>query len=336
MSNNVLIVEDEAIVALELRDNVERLGHNVVDVSDTAEGAVKIALTKHPDLIIMDVRLKGRMDGVEAATLIRKSVDVPVIFLTAYSGDEILSRASIAEPYGYLLKPVEEQQLASAIRVAMYKHHKDTNRREGFRSFSAILRALPNAVVVTDSGLTVRYLNKRAEELLDISTRKAIKRPVRDIIHLGETILDRDGVEAFDEVLSDGRTVLLGEQTLTLGDSAPIPVRIELSPLLDRDGLIIGALVNLLDLRGDTEEMAKRQLEEALSTAEAGPVIREKGDLRSYLEVEIVRLTMDDATATQAPHGFREGQIASCKRILKYMFGDEALENLETILPRTS
>ena len=336
MSNNVLIVEDEAIVGLELRDNVERLGHNVVDVSDTAEGAVKIALTKHPDLIIMDVRLKGRMDGVEAATLIRKSVDVPVIFLTAYSGDEILSRASIAEPYGYLLKPVEEQQLASAIRVAMYKHHKDTNRREGFRSFSAILRALPNAVVVTDSGLTVRYLNKRAEELLDISTRKAIKRPVRDIIHLGETILDRDGVEAFDEVLSDGRTVLLGEQTLTLGDSAPIPVRIELSPLLDRDGLIIGALVNLLDLRGDTEEMAKRQLEEALSTAEAGPVIREKGDLRSYLEVEIVRLTMDDATATQAPHGFREGQIASCKRILKYMFGDEALENLETILPRTS
>lgn len=333
MNSSVLIVEDEALVALEIQENVERLGHTVVDVSDTAEAAVKVALTEQPDLIIMDVRLKGQMDGVEAARLIRKSLDVPVIFLTAYSGDEILERATLAEPYGYLLKPVQEQQLASAMRVATVKHKLDSGRREGVKSLSAILRALPNAVIVTDMSLTVRYLNRKAEDLLGIPNQSAVRRPVKDIVRLGGTTLDRDGVEAFVEVLSDGRTVTLGEQTVTIEGAAPVQVRIEISPLADREGVINGAIVNMADLSGDLGTIKEARIEDEPTTLNSGDPVLDTVDLRSYLEVEIVRLTMDEGESQSTPRGFREGQITACKRILKYAFGDDALDDLESILP---
>jgi PAS domain-containing protein len=256
-----------------------------------------------------------------------------VIFLTAYSGDEILERATLAEPYGYLLKPVQEQQLASAMRVATYKHKQDSGRREGVKSFSAILRALPNAVIVTDMSLTVRYLNRKAEDLLGIPNRSAVRRPVKDIVRLGGTTLDRDGVEAFVEVLSDGRTVTLGEQTVTIEGAAPVQVRIEISPLADREGVINGAIINMADLSGDSGVIKEGRFEDVPASLDSGPAVLDTGDLRSYLEVEIVRLTMDEGGSQSTQRGFREGQIMACKRILKYAFGDDALDDFQSILP---
>ena len=330
MKNSVLIVEDEALVALEIRENVERLGHSVVDVTDTAEGAVKLALSKKPDLILMDVRLKGEMDGVEAASLIHKSADMPIIFLTAYSGDEILKRATITEPYGYLLKPVEEQQLATAIRVATHKHRKDTVRRVGARGLTSILKALPNGIVVSDTGMRVRYLNKKAEELTGYSTKDASGCPLRVVLQGAG--FEEASLSGFDEVLSDGKSILVGERQIVSKSGEEFPGQIDVSPLRDREGIINGLLVNIMDMRVPVKNL-QHVREDALTGGGSDPIIREMGDVRSYLEVEIVRLVMNEEIPDAATRFFREGQIAAYKRILSLMFGSEALESIEAILP---
>lgn len=117
----VEVVEDEALIAEELSDRLSRLGAIVVDVVDSGEDAVESAKRLQPDLILMDIRLRGRMDGIQAAVAIRQSLSVPVIFLTAHSDAETLSRADVAEPAGYLLKPFHERDLMVALERALQR-----------------------------------------------------------------------------------------------------------------------------------------------------------------------------------------------------------------------
>src|SRR4051794_32514488 len=104
----ILIVEDEAVVAKDLQHRLRKLGYDVPVTAATGESAITRAAELHPQLVLMDVRLKGQMDGIEAAAEIRKSADIPVIFLTAYADGNTVERAKITEPFGYILKPFEE------------------------------------------------------------------------------------------------------------------------------------------------------------------------------------------------------------------------------------
>ena len=118
----VLIVEDETLIAEELKDRMERFGFLVIGTVDTADEAVQVAISELPDLVLMDIRLKGEKDGVQAATEIRRHAEVPVIYLTAYSDRVTLDRAKNSNPYGYVLKPFHERELQVAIELAMHRH----------------------------------------------------------------------------------------------------------------------------------------------------------------------------------------------------------------------
>ncbi|MBF0556878.1 MAG: response regulator [Nitrospirae bacterium] len=118
----ILIVEDEAIVSMEIRERVQRLGYRVCDSVSTGELAIEKAGEKHPDLVLMDIRLDGQMDGVEAAEAIQKQFRIPVIYLTANSDDKTVLRAKLTEPFGFILKPFHERDLRTNIEMAMYKH----------------------------------------------------------------------------------------------------------------------------------------------------------------------------------------------------------------------
>ena len=117
----VLIVEDEQIVAVDLEGHLERLGYQVVDTAASGEEACEKVGRAQPDLILMDVRLDGPMDGIEAAQRIRQICEVPIVFLTAYCDAATLERAKLAEPYGYLVKPFVPSDLHAAIQMALYK-----------------------------------------------------------------------------------------------------------------------------------------------------------------------------------------------------------------------
>ena len=117
-----LIVEDEALIAEELRDRLSRLGFSIIAAVDTAEEAIAIATRECPDLVIMDIRLNGEKDGVQAAKEIRQQVDVPIVYVTAYSDRLTLNRAKATEHDAYLLKPFHRRELQSTIEVAMRRH----------------------------------------------------------------------------------------------------------------------------------------------------------------------------------------------------------------------
>lgn len=129
----ILIVEDESILAMLIKGKLQSSGYEIADWVDTGEDAIKRAKELLPDLILMDIVLKGKMDGIEASEQIRKSLDIPIIYLTAYSDDEILKRAQITEPYAYLIKPFREEELNANIEMALYKHKSKKKKRDIIR-----------------------------------------------------------------------------------------------------------------------------------------------------------------------------------------------------------
>ena len=121
---NILIVEDESIVAKDIQHSLKKLGYNVVDIVSTGENAITAATEKKPDLVLMDIMLKGAMSGIEAAHVIKEKLNIPVIFLTAYADESTFNKAKITEPYGYIIKPFKEVDLHTSIEMAIYKHEK--------------------------------------------------------------------------------------------------------------------------------------------------------------------------------------------------------------------
>ncbi len=120
----ILIVEDEMIFAHDLKQKLERYGFRVTGVADRSDGAMALAMANPPDLVLMDVHLRGDEDGIVTAELLRAKLDVPVIFLTAYSDDVTLARAT--SPFGYVLKPVEDRALLAAILIALHRHDAES------------------------------------------------------------------------------------------------------------------------------------------------------------------------------------------------------------------
>ncbi len=119
---NILIVEDESIVALDIKDKLERLGYNVLAIVSSGEKAIEEIMKVQPDLVLMDIVLKGEMDGVETAIRIRDHYDIPIIYITAHSDERTLKRAEITEPFSYIIKPFADEDLQNAIESMIVKH----------------------------------------------------------------------------------------------------------------------------------------------------------------------------------------------------------------------
>ncbi|WP_196297002.1 response regulator [Methanosarcina barkeri] len=126
----ILVVEDEHIVAMGIKKMLKNLGYTVTGVASSGKDAISKAESTFPDVVLMDIMLKGDMDGVEAAKEIREKFDVPVVYLTAYSDSKILERAKKTEPFGYIVKPFDEKDLHSSIEVALHKHRKEKEKTE--------------------------------------------------------------------------------------------------------------------------------------------------------------------------------------------------------------
>ncbi len=138
-SHKIMIVEDEGIVALQIRTTLEQRGYQVVDICSSGEEALVHIEEAGPDLVLMDMKLQGAMDGIEAADLIAKRHDLPVIFLTAHSDDRTIERARESTPYGYILKPFNARELAITVEIALHKHKIDREKEQLTRDLKAAL-----------------------------------------------------------------------------------------------------------------------------------------------------------------------------------------------------
>ncbi|MCK5198557.1 MAG: response regulator, partial [Spirochaetales bacterium] len=127
---SIFIVEDEAIVALDLKNNLERIGYSVVGIVPTGEEALEKINDLNPDLIIMDIKLQGSLDGIDTAVILNEKYNVPFIFLSAYSDEGIIERAKHVQPFGYIIKPFGSNNLRTAIEMAMYRDKMNTELGE--------------------------------------------------------------------------------------------------------------------------------------------------------------------------------------------------------------
>jgi DNA-binding LytR/AlgR family response regulator len=149
---NILVVEDESIVAKDIQQSLKKLGYNVVGVSSTAEQAIEKATELKPELVLMDIMLKGELSGIDAAMEIRSKLDIPVVFLTAYADSATLNKAKETEPFGYIIKPFKEIDLHTSIEMALYKHKKESQvRKERDFLYSIIENMEGNGIIFIKS-----------------------------------------------------------------------------------------------------------------------------------------------------------------------------------------
>ncbi|NIM18477.1 MAG: response regulator [Candidatus Aminicenantes bacterium] len=172
----IIVVEDERIVALDLERGLQELGYHVNKVVATGEAAVAAAREQKPDLVLMDIRLQGEMNGIEAARMIHSNYDIPVVYLTAYADDQTLKEATTTGAYGYLVKPFEDRELKSTIEVALFKHKMEQELKESRARFQAIFEQNVDAIVLfKQSNFKVIDLNPAAVSLFQSNKDELIE-----------------------------------------------------------------------------------------------------------------------------------------------------------------
>lgn len=179
-SAKILIVEDEGITALEIQNKVEEWGYEVVGVVSTGEEAVKKAVENRPDLILMDIVLKEKLNGIEAAKIIKRVNDIPIIYLTAYGDEETLQNAKFTIPQAYILKPFEENELKFAVEMALYKHEMEIKLKTSEEKYRTLAENAHDMIYIIDMEDKIEYVNNYAASLLELKPNQLIGKP-RDI-----------------------------------------------------------------------------------------------------------------------------------------------------------
>lgn len=256
--HSILIVEDEGIVAKDMQQTLRELGYDAYAIASGADDAVACASERCPDLVLMDIRIKGERDGIETAQLLTDRFAVPIVYLTAHADDATLDRAKLTAPHGYLVKPVKVAELRSAIEVSLYKHSLEKRQQQRERWYATTLLSIADAVVAVDVKGTVTFMNPAAEQLTEIASDAAIGRPARDVVRL---IGEAEAAFPIDVALARGTVVHLTEAELARGKDGTRTISDSVAPVVD-EGKTLGAVMVFRDV---TEQ---RQLQKQLEFAD--------------------------------------------------------------------
>ena len=186
MEKNILIVEDQAIVSMTIETQLQELGYMVAGIASTGEEAINQARKKKPDLILMDVNLGGGIDGITTAEQIGLFLDSPIIYLTAYSDEETVRRASLTGPFTYLTKPYKLRDLHSNIEMALYKRKQATTKDLRERRLQTLLKKVADPLIATDEKGLVIFINDPAANLLGIYPIDALEKPLESVFRIKE------------------------------------------------------------------------------------------------------------------------------------------------------
>lgn len=181
-TERILLVEDEGVVALDVEQRLTQLGYRVVGIADTGTAALELARTHQPDLVLMDIRIRGELDGIDLARELATRHELPVVFLTGNADEATLRRAIAAEPYGYVLKPFELRTLEAVIATALFRFRAERRLQDMRRWLGDTMRSIPDAVIATDLEQRVTFLNRAAEQLLKLGLGEALSRPLREVL----------------------------------------------------------------------------------------------------------------------------------------------------------
>lgn len=267
----ILVVEDESIVAWHVREALHSLGHEVIAIATTARQAIHIASVQRPDLVLMDICLQGKNDGVSVAEYLYLNLNLPVVYLTAHADDQALARAMKTSPFGYLLKPFKEAELHSAIQVALQRYQLETAIKAAQEWYATTLVSIGDAMIATDVDGFITFMNPAAEFLTGWTQEQALGEFAGRVLNL----VSEETGDAIDNpilaALCRGDTITLPNRTvLRSRDGTERPVGDSASPIRNRDGEIVGGMMVFQDMsdqrqRESTLDAEKQILEASQS-----------------------------------------------------------------------
>jgi len=310
-NHNIMIVEDEELVAADIQMSVEKMGYAVCAMASSGMEAVQKAKLTRPDLILMDIVLKGSMDGIEAATRIKDLYQIPVVYLTAFGENAMLQKAIAAEPYGYMTKPFNDRELHIAIEISIYKKEAENKIRKMERWFATVLKSIGDAVITSDKKRQVTFMNAVAEKLTGWSQEDALGKKLTKVLNIKEKDLGDLEKHLVEKVITEGRDINLIEDCILIGkDGVEIPLSNSAAPINEENGEISGSVLIFRDMTASKlAEQEKLKLQERLNRAEkmeslgilAGGVAH---DLNNVLGVilgyaELLLLKTDESSASR-------------------------------------
>jgi two-component system, NtrC family, response regulator AtoC len=243
-SARIMVVEDEQITAADIEDMLTSLGYTVTAVAASGEEALRQAAEDPPDLVLMDIRLKGKCDGIETALQLRQRFDIPVIYLTAHADQETLNRAKLAEPLGYLVKPFQETDLQASLEMALHKTEVDRVARRKEEWLSSTLTAMGEGVLCVGGSGEVTYINPAAEEWTGWRAGEALGTGVTEVFR----VMDRQSRQPSDRLilraLRDARLLEIPESSVLLArNGLERAIAGNVAPIHDHLGRVSGAVV---------------------------------------------------------------------------------------------
>jgi len=246
---------------MDIQHRLEGMGYKVVGWVAAGDQVIPEIEHARPDLVLMDIRLQGAMDGIHAAQAIRQNYLLPVVYLTAFADDDILQRAKDTGPFGFVLKPCNDPELHTAIELALYKCQVDRSLRENEQWLATTLRSMSDGVIATDADGRVKLMNAVAEKLTGWPLSEAQGEDVNRIVKLADPLHRTIRIEAGNEaLLKKDREPSANPQTLISKTDHEFPVSVSMAPIYDARGQVTGVVLIVRDRTGRAR--AKATIEE--------------------------------------------------------------------------
>lgn len=245
----ILVVEDEYIIAEDIRKSLINLGYSVPFIVSSGEEAIEKAKEYDPDLVLMDIMLDGEMDGIKAAEMIRSSSNIPIIFLTAFSDEKILERAKITEPYGYIIKPFKERELRINIEIALYKCEMENRLKDSENWLKATIKSIGDGVIATDNEGIIKLMNPFAQMLTGWKQEDAIGKPLSTVFNIFNESNDIPIEDPVVKGIREGMFYGLGTNTILVSKTGiKMPVEIIGSSIKNENDDTIGVVFTFYDI----------------------------------------------------------------------------------------
>jgi PAS domain S-box-containing protein len=250
----VMVVEDNRIVAEDIKNNLVEMGYTVNATATSGGKALEAASRDTPDIAIMDIRLGKGMNGIDTAAKLRQEYQIPIIYLTAHADEDTVSRAKVTEPAAYLVKPFDVKELKSAVEIAMYKDQMERRIRESEQWLLTTLKSIGDGVIATDWQGRVKFMNPVAETITGWTQSEAMGKPLSEIFHIIDENTREICEDPASKVIRCGKIIGLANHTILVNrNGREIPIKDSGAPIVLERGDTLGVVLVFQD---DTEARA--------------------------------------------------------------------------------